>query len=227
MYRILCLSLFSLIFFIQDLEAQKYTYYSAELAREKSQEHIHALKDGILIVRLESYEKQINQMKSMLIKKEIDQKKRELIKRELNNYKEKREREAKEIITAFDEKYNFCPVYFTWDKDYNIEKQIEGSLQLLNSDLGYEDELLPKDEMHYILTTGLSHPSVKPEQYGWIIMDRDHLVLQKPFPYFLKEMGFGFFHSIEVIFGTKKDHLNYPKMVLKLNERLHKAYSKT
>ena len=167
--------------------------------KAKSNENIKTLKNNALLIRLRAYKRQIelaNKTNNINLKNEI------IKRRDANN---------REIMKAFQKRFNFCPVYFFYNSDTKkILKRNFNSVFL--------DSNLQKDtSIHFSLnkffigeiseaSTDTSY-STDFSNYGIHIRDENLNIIPKPFPNFIS----GYFAF------SKKD---YQDMVRLLNKKL-------
>lgn len=201
-----------------------------EIYKAQSQEQIEQLHSGALLVRLQTRKSSIEAL-------------RKIGKDELADKKQSEQNEHnKEIIKAFKEDFDFCPVYFFFsdfsDKVRNDEiDQVEflnenlehdPSIQMNeNSFLTAEVSNIKQDTAKYLsnqrsavtkdgLKTQNQYYGGSAQGFGALIIMSDQFIqLSKPFPYYVRS-----FNSIFL----KRSMTN---LVDIMNEKLHKFYEKS
>lgn len=195
--------------------------------RQLMREQIFKLKEGILLVRLQTRENSVQLLKKEGLRKEA----------------EKMDREQKEynhnIITSFRSNFNFCPVYF-FSSNYS-ENFMSGrydSIIFLNDSLQPDSSLKP--DLHKFLTgeygnlqqdtatfvngSYVYHGENGPERRTTYrggnntqiksvrIMSEQLVQLRNPFPYFVR------------VFDTFPVSKRLSNAVARMNEKLHDFY---
>ena len=166
---------------------------------DEAKERLENLKNGMLLVRLQTSQKQIEAMVDKGLEEEA-----ELLRQE--QYEEN-----KESILAFSQVFDFCPVYFFYaDKSEAIrDKQLAGNI--FNSDLVVLQSVSELPD--FFLTAEFAEtPNLKID--GVVIMDEQMLPLEAPFPFYQRE------HIILGLISLSKG-----SMVERLNARMHDLYN--
>ncbi|MFT4971821.1 MAG: hypothetical protein ACI9XO_000384 [Paraglaciecola sp.] len=194
----------------------------------ESKEYIINLKEkGALIVRLRNEQKKMN---ALLKKGYIEW---------AEDVKEKAEEENKATIAAFNEKFNFCPVYFIFEQNsLDIRNKETRKGVFLNKNLQIDKTIECAEEFILTAEYGVTQPDTARfdgstrtyegengkvlEKSGYkeifnkvtgLLIKSDHFVqLHRPFPYYVKK------HTAIVL------SRNYAEMVKLLNRNLHTFY---
>jgi hypothetical protein len=193
-------------------------------------EQINKLKDGALLVRLQTKANTIAALREMGDEELSD----EVNEKQLNY--------NKGIITAFKNNFTFCPVYFFYSNysDSILAGQINGivfvndNLQpdttiklnngnFLTAEFGMMEQDTAKYFSNYYYYPGENGPERKSEYYGTPNMRgnvlkimSDHLVqLKRPFPYYVKT------------FDSLPFKRKLSKTVLRMNKKLLSCYEKS
>ena len=165
---------------------------------DQAKERLDNLKNGMLLVRLQTSQKQIDALMDRGMIEEAE------------DLKQEQYEENKEAILAFSQVFDFCPVYFFYaDKSEDIRSK-ELADNIFNSDL----EILTNtaDLPEYFLTAEFAEtPNLKID--GVVIMDEQMLPLEAPFPFYQRE------HIMLGLISLSKG-----KMVERLNTRMHDLY---
>lgn len=207
-------------FIINSITAQN---IEKELAKERAEQAIELLKDGLLVVRLTSNHKKINKFKELIAAKDISERNRKKLQSELENTLA--ETKAKNILLMekFRELYNFSDVLFIYDTDTEklLAKQESG--YFLNKDLEVSPNLSLQESPFLILRFGTTDRATTAGIQGMIITDSELNDLHPPFPYAYKEGGFMF--VFDKVFDPQEAAVrNYPRMIEKMNVKLKKYY---
>lgn len=204
---------------------------SPAFSQSKNQEkqlaytHISALKSSALLVRLKTKQKTIDALRKNNLNQEADIVTLEMRQKNLA------------IIKAFNEKFNFCPVYFFYSSDSKLvlENKLD-SVRFLNEKLEYDGLIKFNSDNFYIGEFGNieQHPStsktgdydtydsegniITREAYNGqtnfgfgalVIKDSNFNQLLRPFPYYSRTYQ-------DIIFIKRK----YSTVVSKMNEKL-------
>ena len=164
-----------------------------------AKERLNNLKSGMLLVRLQTSEKQINALEEKGMTYEAQQ------------IRQEQYEENKEAILAFQKVFDYCPVYFFYaDKSEAIrQKELDGNIFDAQLEVLTNTSDLPK----YFLTAEFAEtPNLKID--GLVIMDEQMLPLEAPFPYYQRE------HTLLGLISLSKG-----KMVDELNTRMHDLYN--
>jgi len=170
-------------------------------------ENIHALRNGILLVQLDSKQNEIYILKKAGKKRLADE------------LEKKQYLKNKAICYAFNSYFDFCPVYYfykayadelyhqNFDKVVLLDEQLEPAYKVDLSDtkyyiaeLGYHSPDVPKHNLQPMSYKGYS---------GLFILNDKFTQLTEPFPFAVKERKF---------LWIKKDAFT---MVEQLNDALH------
>jgi hypothetical protein len=166
---------------------------------DEAKERLENLKNGMLLVRLQTSQKQIEALVDRGMEEEGEARRQE-------QYEEN-----KESILAFSQVFDFCPVYFFYaDKSEAIrDKQLAGNI--FNSDLVVLQSVSELPE--FFLTAEFAEtPNLKID--GVVIMDEQMLPLEAPFPFYQRE------HILLGLISLSKG-----SMVERLNARMHDLYN--
>lgn len=166
---------------------------------DTAKERLHNLKNGMLLVRLQTSEKKIDALMERGMLEEAEA------------AREEQYEENKETILAFSQIFDFCPVYFFYaDKSEAIrDKDLAGNI--FNSDMEVLNNVSGLPE--FFLTAEFAEtPNLKID--GVVIMDEQMLPLEAPFPFYQRE------HILMGLISLSKG-----KMVERLNSRMHDLHT--
>lgn len=163
-------------------------------------EHIHALKDGVLLVRLATGSKAAEAMMEVGMTKDAEE-----------HYAGEREINA-EVMKAFANQWTFCDYYFFYDTvssaikagDYSEVFDEEGNSVVLNTN---------PDSVYVLDSRNVYFEARGTSEKGYAIMDSQLDQLKDPFPYFIKKN--------DAIFIFRR---SYNKMAELLNEKVVDFY---
>lgn len=176
-------------------------------SRVASTEHIERLKDGILLVRLNSNQKKMEQINISMLRTtnpKDSAKWAELLEKTMIETAE----EHYTIANAMEAEYRFSDVAFFMD--YDTKAILAGAKKPWTYDLKTEIPIDP-DATIYILKYGRTpEMSIK----GYVILDANQDNIPRPFPNNVSASG------LSAIFGNDYSHIR------KLNKKLFKYYQK-
>ena len=209
---------FSFASFSQERATFKQLKHDKEVSKAFAEKSIQEISDGVLLVRLNFHQKQID----YLIEQDDISGATQVMKKAMNV--------NKKIATAFSEKFDFCAVYFFKMSDSKfVRSQQFDSITLFDVTLKEVDSSIVQSDNYLIGEFGrikqdttqyysddVRDTSVEKEKsktyYGgskngreaFIIMDRQFNQIQKPFPYFaglqaVLSEGVRFKKALEVI----------------------------
>lgn len=168
---------------------------SAQSDQDQAKERLVKLHNGMLLIRLQTSEKQINALTEQGRTEEAEE------------IRQRQYDENKETILAFSQVFDFCPVYFFYAGDSEKIRSGELAGVIFNSDLEVLANTAGLPE--YFLTGEFSEtPNLKID--GLVIMDEQMLPLEAPFPFYQRE------HILMGIITLSKG-----QMVERLNVRMH------
>ncbi len=183
--------------------------------KQYAQEQIKALKDGVLLVRLQTRNKSID-----LYRKNGQHD-------IANKIEDEQYQENKGIVAAFNQYFDYAPVYFFYADDTELIKAGKTSGVFLNNKLLQTDSIKPKLDFYMVAEFGplegetkvipgdtlVALPDYVPGEVlerALVMRDRNFMQMRDPFPYYIR-----------AAFKSKAE-----KQVTKLNEQLH-SYLKT
>ncbi len=145
---------------------------TARLQKNTATEHIEQLKNGILLVRLRTQQSKVEALK-------------EVQKAGLaETIQKEQEAQNQRIIIAFDQFFNFCPVFFFYAKDSKLigDRNFEGIIFNANKEVVAVSAL--ENKLFYIADFGnIEEPGVVTQLQGLSVRDSSFQQLQSPFPY--------------------------------------------
>lgn len=180
---------------------------------------IQQLKDGTLIVFLQSYKNQLKEIKNLGNSEEISESKRAKAVLKYNEVFQKRDDDIAYITSSFNDHYNFSDVKFSFD--YELREIKNGSTTITEViDIRNTQELEIPDNAFYMkyntrTVTGIG------DEYSWTILNKDFEAIPRPFPKVGRTRHF--FNVLTAAFSSKRrlilDQIGYG-----LNYDLNKFY---
>lgn len=145
---------------------------TARLQKNTASEHIEQLKNGVLLVRLRTQEAKVEALKEVqkvTLAEEIQK---------------KQEAQNERIITAFDQYFDFCPVFFFYAKDSKLIKDRSFEGIIFDAKKENISNTTLENKAFYIADFGnIEEPGVVTQLEGLSIRDSSFQQLQSPFPY--------------------------------------------
>lgn len=196
-----------------------------DVKKQRSQEAIKALKEGVLVVRLPSKRNKIKALKEVLMDKTIDVSYKRRTKKLLDKTIEERDTYGKEMIAAFEEYYNFSKYLFIYDTAAN--HLVKGDFEniFLDKDLQPLANTTLENENYYVLRNGTTDPSNTAGVEALVVADADNVDLEKPFPYYVRRTDFATMLS-RIFSPNKAMTVSVKKSVSKLNSNFIKFYER-
>lgn len=145
-------------------------------SEKEAAKHIDLLKSGTLVVRLSSGEKKLAALKLRGTQEQM------------NEYMLEVHIENKAIIDAFKEKFDFCEVRYTYDKDIeHLLRNPSNALLIDTATLEVDSSLsMDVEKPFYILgTSRIYFETQNASSSGFVIMDKNLNYLEDPFPYYV------------------------------------------
>lgn len=147
-------------------------------------EHITALAEGTLLIRLPTNRKKIQALEEALDGPDLSDKSSERLRMMLDDAKVEAKEEQQAFVDAFVKEYGFSAYAFFFDHD--TPAVLEGWATLYTSDLKTETTI-DTDKPWYILSIGRTPDS---RLDGLVILDHKLDVVPKPFPNNVITSGF-------------------------------------
>ncbi|UTW61923.1 hypothetical protein KFE98_18195 [bacterium SCSIO 12741] len=178
----------------------------------KASDQIYELKNGVLLVRLMTRSKSINALEKAGNTKQADK------------IKAEQQQKNQQIIAAFQNYFDFCPVYFFLsDQTAEVKARNWDKVVFLNAELQADTSLTDfNPEVFMMAEFGIVEPKVNDgipvsDQGlpGLVISNSDFVQLSAPFPYYIR--------TYENLPVEKKAQ----NAVEKWNQELHDFYTST
>ena len=185
----------------------------AQSNKKAAWEHIEELKNGVLLVRLQTSKKKID-----LLKQNSDLEKAEAVKK-------KQESENKSIMAAFNDYFDFCNVYFFYSENSKSIRQ--GDFAHLFDGQKKPVKNLGSDKVYYVSYTYVVFDTEfnSSNNKYMVIMDKDFKQLKKPFPYYLSARQFDYSPDLNS-YLKEKEMNRFDIEIYTLNQRLLNYFEK-
>ncbi len=177
-------------------------------------ENINALKDGILVVRLDMKQNVLEAYQSVMDAQDKDSKDYKRAKENYDRLSDERQRYKENVIKAMNLHYRFSAHCFI--ENQNMDSFISGDATVLEIPDAYQDIDIANTEVFFLIKGD--------EDSHWIICDRDFKRVPHPFP---SSHNLGIKRLFD--FFGKKDNFsmsNLTKVVTKMDFRLTEYYNR-
>jgi hypothetical protein len=184
--------------------------------KDRAKDSIKELKEGVLILRLESHDKKIAKL-TELKEKSMGYKRKEIESRIQYTIQE-RDETHRFLLEAFREKYSFSDYLVMYDTETIALFRGEREGIFLNDELEADPSIVMNTENYFIAELGYTDPQKDARVFGLIVLDAQSKKLDRPFPYFSKLND----PDLPWVSPDK----TYRKTVAILNRDLHRYYGK-
>ena len=174
--------LFNLLSFLPVLAQQT----AKEIQVATAEQAIQDLKNGALIVRLQSKNNKIQKLEELIASPEVSASKKEQLRKELTATIDDRNRYNIELVTAITDLYSFSQVYFMYDTASISLKNGTRNGIFLNANMEYDPGITLKEDHFFVLRTGTTDSSTTTGLSALVIMDDKLKDMKRPFPYYVR-----------------------------------------
>lgn len=184
-----------------------------EIEQERAIQHLEQLKEGVLVVRLQTNNRKIQTLQSMVRNNPKDKRNKKLLEKTI----QEKEDLQKATVEAYQTNYNFSKVLFM--PDTCAAKLLEGETKgiFLNENLEI-DAAIELDAQHfYISYIGTPPVSTSSGQKSLLIADRYNQLVSPPFPRVVKLYRF-----IALILPSADEASEIPRAVERQQRTLEK-----
>jgi hypothetical protein len=189
---------------------------TTEQRKIRAKDLIKELKEGVLIVRLESQDKKITKLRELLEESSGDS--RQQIEERIERTIQERDETNRYLLEAFREKYAFSDYRAMYDTEtVALFRGVREGI-FLNNDLEPDPEITLPTDKFLIAELGYTDPQKDARVFGLMVLDAQANKLDRPFPYFSKLTD----PDLPWISADK----TYRKTVALLNRDLNRYYSK-
>jgi len=185
---------------------------------ERAETAITNLKEGVLLIRLSSERRKLEELDRRIANDKLDAKSRERLKRLKKEVIEDRDKTNQEFVTAFSNEYDFSELFFFYDTaSVSLKRGVQEGI-FLDKDMNLAPSISLEGRPFLVLRSG----SLKENTSGLealVIMDQEFEDLARPFPYYVRMRGIG--HLLAKLLNPGKvSRRSGQKLAEKLNERL-------
>ncbi|MEO1513623.1 MAG: hypothetical protein AAFV95_01380 [Bacteroidota bacterium] len=171
----------------QPASGEKETDAAAGDPLEQSIAAIKELKDGVLIVRLPSKHRKIEQLTQLLDNDKLSKRKRKRMQKLLDQAIEQRDRDGEGIWDAYTKNYDFSELYFTYDTSTVHLKNGLQSGFFLNAQKEVDPSISLAGRPFYLVGKGkVRERENSPGLDAFVILDKDFKRMKGPFPYYAR-----------------------------------------
>jgi hypothetical protein len=205
-----------------DADPAPYDSLPAEQRKEMALDAIHAIKDGVLILRLESNHRKIEEMERLADRNDLNEEEKSKWQMRVTAVKEDTRRRNRWLADAFAAKYDFSKLLIMYDTATQLLKQGVKSGYFLNQNLELDAEASLGEAPYRLVRFGKASYERSSSASGLVLLDQDFRELRSPFPYFV---SLNIFEKVRRQVNEKKPEY-YEALVAKLVHRLNKFYGK-
>ena len=185
---------------------------------ERAETAIANLKEGVLLIRLSSERRKLEELDRRIANDKLDTKSRERLKRLKKEVIEDRDKTNQEFVKAFASKYDFSEVFFFYDTaSVSLKRGVQEGV-FLDEKMNLVPSMSLGGRPFLVLRSG----SLKENTSGLealVVMDEKFEDLARPFPYYVKMRGIG--HLLAKLLSPDKvSRRSGQKLAEKLNEQL-------
>lgn len=193
-----------------------------EIRYEKARGMVKELKEGILIVRLPSEQKKIQELERLAALEESSNNMKKQYKKSIKTIIKDRDESNKALVAAFSSVYDFSEVLFFYDTASVAIKEGRQT-GFVNSSLKEDPTINLNNKAFYVLRQGGLDASTSTGLDAIVVMDNQFVDLQRPFPYYVRIRGF--MQVFKKIFSPGKgSERTAIELVERLNEQLWVFY---
>ena len=191
---------------------------------DKAEMAIKNLKAGVLLVRLPSERRKLEELDRRIASDRLDAKSRERLKGLKEEVIKDRDKTNQEFVSAFSSKYNFSEIFFFYDTSSVAIKNGAQDGVFLDKEMNLVPSISLKSRPFLVLRSG----SLKENTTGLealVVMNEQFEDLTRPFPYYVRMRGIGHLLA-KVLNPGKVSRRSGLKLAEKLNLKLwefHKA----
>ncbi len=212
----------SAVFAQYDADPTPYDSLTADQRKEMALSAIHAIKDGVLILRLESNHRKIEEMQRLADRNDLNEAEKTTWQARVTAVKEDTRRRNQWLVDAFAAKYDFSPLLIMYDTATQLLKQGMKSGYFLSKNLEPDAEASLGEVPYRLVRFGKASYERSSGASGLVLMGNDFNELRSPFPYFT---SLNIFERLKRQVNEQKPEY-YEALVAKLVHRLNKFYGK-
>lgn len=182
-------------------------------------DHIKALKEGTLIIKLPTHTTKLNAMRELADDPEVYPERRERLKKLIAETEADAQQFNESMTMAFDSNYTFSKVLFTYDYHYDQLKAGEMKGIFLNKNLEKDPSIKIEEGPYYILRFGSSQREGSYGVDAMVVMTDQMKDLSAPFPYYQRLNDFSAFLG-SLFPAPEQEKRDAIRLVGKFNKRL-------
>ena len=191
---------------------------------ERAEAAITNLKEGVLLIRLSSERRKLEELDRRIANDKLNLKSRERLKRVKKEVIEDRDKTNQEFVEAFASQYDFSELFFFYDTaSVSLKRGVQEGI-FLDREMNLVSSMSLEGRPFLVLRSGTLKESTTGLE-ALVLMDEDFEDLARPFPYYVRMRGLG--HLLAKILSPGKvSRRSGKKLAEKLNERLWEFYER-
>ena len=198
--------------YAQRQTAQGSEEWTSEERQANALEAIKDLKAGVLIIRLPTLQRKIEELTRLSESEKLSKGQRKRYGKLLRQAMEERDRDRKAYMDAFNELYTFSEVLYTSDTSTLTLKRGVESGYFLNEQMEVEPSISIAGRPYFIMKMGtIQQKDNLSGVEAALILNRDFELMRSPFPFYAKTKPFGY--AFKDIAAPKKASSNTAKRV--------------
>lgn len=186
-------------------------------------ENLERLQEGVLIVRIPSYQKKLDTLAKRAENTKLSSEQQDRARRQWETVKEESKAEALILQSVFSNHFDFAKVLFMYDKDSDRLSKGEREGFFLGKNLTPSATVLNTSSF-FVLDLGYTDPSNSTRTYAFMIKDQGFNPLRPPFPSAQRINTTGLIFDQIAGKDTRQKYLK--KAVIRLNRKLYRAMNK-
>lgn len=187
---------------------------------------IEVLKNGCLVVRLESKHRKLKEISRLVEEGDLSDKTRATLSEKLGKMKSERDEKNKLWMEHFGKHFNFSKVLFTYDTtSMQVLKNQGGKGSFLNAQLEIDPQANLGNSDFVLARFGTTDSQEGTGLSAMIFQNADFKDLTKPFPYYVKLTSFGYYFN-KILAKNIAEPRMTEKVVKKANAKLKDYYLK-
>ncbi|TAK33268.1 MAG: hypothetical protein EPO28_17290 [Saprospiraceae bacterium] len=205
-----------------DADTEPYDSLTAGQRKEMALHAIHAIKNGVLILRLESNHRKIEEMERLAGSTDLNEEEKSKWQTRVAAVKEDTRRRNKWLVDAFAAKYDFSRLLIMYDTATQLLKQDLRSGYFLNQNLELDAAASLGEAPYRLVRFGKASYERSSSANGLVLLDEEFRELLSPFPYFV---SLNIFEKMRRQVNESKPEY-FEVLVAKLVNRLNRFYGK-
>ncbi len=203
-----------------DADANRYDTIGIGGRRQIAADALQAIKEGVLIVRLASNSRKLEELDKLLANKDLNENRRQRLQEMKDQTVAETSEENRLVVEAFNTFYDFSDLLFMYDADVQRLKQGEQSGYFLDKNLQVDPNISLNGRSYIIAFYGNNLSSALKERKSVFVVDTNNIDLPPPFPDSSDKFAFEFIARWFDVTDTRQGY-----HVRKFNRRLHGLYA--